>query len=500
MRMKPIYFVALIVACLCAPAHSGAEEEPAGTTRIVLTYDKEVARSFSGRVYLFFGSGRQEPRFGPNWFGPAPFYAQDVVDWKPGTPLTLSNPSLAFPRPLAKTPDGQHQVQAVMRLNPHVRQVGRGAGNAYSKVAAVEMRDGAMTGTLHIDQVVQRPRFRETERVKEHALKSKLLSTFHKRDVTMRAAVVLPPGYEKNPKRRYPALYIIPGFGGTHHQHRSYLRNTGSGHDADIVRILLNPSCAGGHHVFADSANNGPWSRALVEELIPDLEKRYRLVAAPTARFLTGISSGGWSSLWLQVVHPTFFGGTWSFAPDPVDFHDFQQIDLYKPRENMFRDAEGDRRPLARHNGRVMVWYDMFVAMETVLGEGGQIRSFEWVFSARGADGKPVCVFDRKTGAVDTKVAKTWEAYDIRLILKRNWRKLAPKLKNKIHVFMGGKDTFYLDGATRRLAKTMKDLKSDAVIEIHEEHNHSSIYNRTLRARMETELMQRFVKAHPRSK
>ncbi len=37
----------------------------------------------------------------------------------------------------------------------------------------------------------------------------------------------------------------------------------------------------------------------------------------------SGHSSGGWSSLWLQIEHPEVFGGVWSLAPDPVDFRDF---------------------------------------------------------------------------------------------------------------------------------------------------------------------------------
>jgi hypothetical protein len=77
--------------------------------------------------------------------------------------------------------------------------------------------------------------------------------------------------------------------------------------------------------------------------LIPEFDKQFRSVAAPTARFLTGHSSGGWSSLWLQVAYPEQFDGVWSTSPDPVDFRDFQRIDLTKPGENMFVDAKGER-------------------------------------------------------------------------------------------------------------------------------------------------------------
>ena len=43
----------------------------------------------------------------------------------------------------------------------------------------------------------------------------------------------------------------------------------------DLVRIILDPDCGTGHHVFADSATNGPRGKALIEEFIPYLEKTF---------------------------------------------------------------------------------------------------------------------------------------------------------------------------------------------------------------------------------
>ncbi|MCH8193726.1 MAG: FtsW/RodA/SpoVE family cell cycle protein [Planctomycetes bacterium] len=112
---------------------------------------------------------------------------------------------------------------------------------------------------------------------------------------------------------------------------------------------------------------------------------------------------------------------------------------------------------------------------EWALGHGGQLHSFEAVFSPRGKDGKPLLVWDRKTGKVNTEVAKTWEKYDIRLILERNWKTRGPKLKGKLHVFMGDADTFYLEGATILLKESHEKLKTDAVVEIHPGKNHGSL-------------------------
>ena len=155
------------------------------------------------------------------------------------------------------------------------------------------------------------------------------------------------------------------------------------------MHVVLDPACRLGHHVFADSANNGPCGQALVEELIPHIEKTYRALGTPKGRFVTGHSSGGWSSLWLQVTYPDFFGGVWSTAPDSVDFRDFQLVDVYEPKVNIFTDAKGQPRPLARKAGKVVLHTRQFSDMEVVFGRGGQLFSFEAVFGPRGPDGKP---------------------------------------------------------------------------------------------------------------
>jgi pimeloyl-ACP methyl ester carboxylesterase len=236
--------------------------------------------------------------------------------------------------------------------------------------------------------------------------------------------------------------------------------------------------------------------RALIEEFVPELDRQYRTIPQSTARFLTGHSSGGWSTLWLQVTYPDTFGGTWSTAPDPVDFRDFQRIDLYRSGENMYRDREGNRRPLARHGTEVMLWYDDFDRMEETLGDGGQLHSFEAVFSPKGVDGRPRRVWDRKTGIVDTAAAELWKAYDIRLILESRWAELGPKLAGKLHVIMGEEDTFYLEGATKLLQDSQKHLGSDAVIELVPGKDHSNLLSPELRQRIRGEMVEQFLKSH----
>lgn len=497
---------AMLLLCVCAFQFSFAPLD-AGEWRFDVRFSETVRKApFSGRVYLFFGPAQAgasgEPRTGPNWFRPQPFVARDVVDWKPGETLTFSTQEpkglLTFPADPKSWDAAGRAVQAVARFNPWERNVGTGAGNGFSAVAKAQGDTLEAPQRLDIDQIVAEEKFNDTEWAKLLRVRSKKLSEFSGHDVDVQAAVLLPASYKSQPERRYPVIYSIPGFGGTHFMGRRETPIPEKNREGvEFIRVFLDPSCPLGHHVFADSDNNGPWGTALVSEFIPALDKAYRTIAAPTARFLTGHSSGGWSSLWAQVTWPEVFGGVWSTSPDPVDFRDFQRIDLYRPGENMYVDAKGDRRPLARVGGQPILWYRDFDQMETVLGPGGQLHSFEAVFSPRAKDGRPVPVWNRTTGEVDTRAARHWEKYDIRLVLERRWKTLEPNLAGKLNVIMGDQDTFYLEGACVLLKESLKDLGSDAVVEIQPGKDHGNILTPALFNRIRNEMTEAFLKHHP---
>lgn len=452
---------------------------------------------FTGRVYLFLKSSsirdRKEPRMGPDWFHPQPFVAKDVVDWVPGTRIELdfADPQLLkFPQNLTEQALQGMLAQAVVRANPHEREVGTGPGNWFSQTYWLQAPGEVVFRT---DRVVPEMSFQETHWTKLLRLKSERVSRFLGRDAWLQAAVTLPASYHSQPEKRYPVILEIPGFGGNHHHgihHHPVPERNGLG--VEFIRVMLDPNCELGHHVFANSANNGPWMDAFIDEFLPALDAQFRTDARPEARFLTGHSSGGWSSLWLMVQNPELFAGTWSTAPDSVTFRDFQLINLYRTGENMFVDEQGQRRPLGRVRRQAVVYYDTFSQMEDVLGHGGQLRSFEAVFSPRGPDGKPLRLWNRSTGAIDPQVAQSWKPYDILLHLEENWEKLGPRLAGKIHVYMGGDDTFYLEGATILLQESMRRRGSDAPIEIFPGRDHMNLFDGGLDQRIEQEMAEKY--------
>lgn len=304
------------------------------------------------------------------------------------------------------------------------------------------------------------------------------LSAFWGRPIHMRGWVLRPPGYDPAGNVRYPVVYWTHGFGSTMvDQAVRFHQEMAAGQTPPMIYVLLDESSLTGTHEFADSVNNGPWGQALTTELIPDLEQHYRMDARSSGRLLTGHSSGGWATLWLQTRYPKLFGGTWSTAPDPSDFHDFVGIDLYAPKANAYRRIDGSPNPAVRYNGQVVTTFEQFAKLEGVIGPyGGQLASFEWVFSPKGADGRPVPLFDRDTGAVDPDVATYWrDHFDIAWRLAHNWPALRPDLDGKIHIIVGSADTYYLDGSAHRMKAVLDGLGAKARVTFIDGRTHSDL-------------------------
>jgi S-formylglutathione hydrolase FrmB len=485
--VKRTVLLALLSTTVITPAAAQpTSSAPSAAPRFELTFDRAVCDGpFTGRVWVVVTKRRfTEPVELVHWFWSEPIFARDVRDWQPGETLTFTSDNcLGYPAPLAELPANAYRAQAVLGLDDWGQHPVLAPGNARSDVAQFEHTpDRPAAVRLVIDRRNPPPAVRESRTVRHVKLRSHLLSEFHRRDVHMEALVGLPDNYGTDKARRFPTVYEIPGFDGR----LESIDPTGfqvflSIEGLDAVVVALAASCPTGHHVFADSANNGPWGTALVRELIPHLEQEYRLIADPAARLLTGASSGGWSSLWLQITHPDVFGGVWSLCPDPVDFTRFMQLNIYEPGTNAYVGPDGAPRSFTRPGfffGRIAP--KSFLLLEQVLGRGGQIASFEAVFSPRGEDGAPLPLVDRRTGALNPQVAQAWRKYDIRLVLEANWATLGPKLAGKLHIICGELDEFYLEQGVESLHAVLQQLGSDAAVRIIPEAGHmlpSSVYS-----------------------
>jgi S-formylglutathione hydrolase FrmB len=422
--------------------------------------------------------------------------ALEVEDAVPGSTIEIDADVEAWPSPFSKLAPGAYAAQAVLDVSHNYAYGGREPGDYVGPVTRIDLPTG---GSLSLGEPLapaSDPWIPPTNadqatrdamaaaRADTHAidLVSPALSKFSGRPIHMRGWVVTPPDYTAHRNVTFPTVYFTHGYGGDLrslvHTAAYVHRAMADGSMPPMIWVLLDESGPTGTHEFADGVNNGPWGEALVTELLPQLEKDWRMDARASGRFLNGHSSGGWATLWLQTRYPATFGGTWSTSPDPSDFHDFTGVDLYAPGANMYRRADGSPAPLIRDHGQVIANMEDFARVETVEGPyGGQMASFEWVFSPRGPDGRPLPMFDRVTGRIDPSVVAYWrDNYDIAYRVARDWPRLKPDIDGKIHLIVGTADTFYLDGAAHRLQGVLDGLGAKSDFRFLPDRTHMDLY------------------------
>ena len=412
---------------------------------------------FSGRLILYLNKEDRNPKDAPVTIQSFPCFSVLVKEGRPGAPVTVDDKADAFPARLSDIERGEYYVQAVWDRNLGGRAIGESPGNLYSKpVRVIIDKDYNRSFSIVCDQIIPEKGFTETTFVKELKVPSELLSSFHKKPMTVGAAIVLPDEYYKEPQRKFPVLFQVFGYGGDYHQFSGdTIRRSRPIDSIACITVYLDGNCALGHSVYANSDNNGPWGDALVKEFIPRLEKTYR---CDGARLVWGHSSGGWTVLWLQTHYPEIFTACWSSSPDPVDLRSFQKIDLYAG-DNLFYDKDSNLRLVATVAGRIP-WATQKQAyqQEYIIYRGEQMHSFDAVFGPRGTDGNPISICDPVTGELNKEVFEHWKNYDISLYLRDHWNTLEKVLKGKIRVSVGNDDNFLLNWAVHLLDGEMKKL------------------------------------------
>ena len=504
------YRSAICFACVCVwPGLLSAADTRFEVSFPASSHDAPI----TGRVFVAIARAESpEPiqQIG-SWGGKTPFFGVDVEQLAPGRAAAIDGRVPGYPaNNLKDVPAGDYYVQGLIniytqfhRSDGHViwahmdqwegQRFNRSPGNLYSAVQRVHLDPAAgYTVKLEINKVfppVQVPP--DTEWVKRVKIQSQLLTKFWGHPMFIGATVLLPKGYNEHPDERYPAIYIqghfglgapfgfSSGGGGGRRGRRNPEEFSNAWMSDDFPRMFAvtfqHPTPYFDDSYAVNSANNGPYGDALLKELIPYLEEHFRMIRAPYARVLTGGSTGGWESLALEVLHPDFFGGTWTMYPDPIDFRRYQLVDIYSD-DNAFTAPGYDymvpERPMMRTaEGQVVQTMRQMSQLEDVLGSHGrscqQFEAWEAVYGPAGEDGYPQPLFDKRTGKIDRAVANYMRehGYDLAAYMKSNWAKLGPQWKGQLHLYAGDMDNFYLNLAVYLLEDYLKNTDAGATFE-----------------------------------
>jgi hypothetical protein len=284
-------------------------------------------------------------------------------------------------------------------------------------------------------------------RVDEHAFTSAALRGNPLGDPHVRPLwVYVPPGYDDEPERRYPSVYVLQGFTGhlTMWRNRTPFRRTfpetadaavASGACPPVIVVYVDAWTALGGSQFVDSPATGPYRTYLCDEIVPWVDARYRTLAEPVHRGVSGKSSGGYGAMASALRRPDLFGGLATHAGDalfevcyPESFPKVARIlrDEYKGSYDRFWTDLRARVPLARESDSELI----------------EIWAYAAAYSADD-DGTVRLPFDTATGAQVPEVWERWLALDpVRIARAR------PEVAAGLHavwIDAGDRDEWYLD-------------------------------------------------------
>ena len=502
-------------------------------------FGAEVSKEpLDGRLLLLISTDdSKEPRFqiSGTSLKTQQVFGIDVEGLKPGQDAFFDASVLGHPlESLAELPAGTYNVQALLhryetfhRADGHTVKLpmdrGEGQhwnlapGNLYSapRKIAIDARKGELL-RIELDKIIPLiPDPPETKYVKHVRIQSELLTKFWGRPMYLGAHVLLPEGFDAHPNARYPLVvnhghfpHDIEDFRETppdpnlkceysdrfqldcynrivqQAAYDFYKEWTGPNFPRVLVIEIQHANPYYDDSYAVNSANLGPYGDAIVKELIPVIEKKYRGLGTGWARFMYGGSTGGWEALGAQIFYPDDFNGAFAACPDPIDFRAYTVVDIYKDKNAYY--AEGPLKRVARpghrdYLGHLSATLEDMNRLELVLGtksrSGDQWDIWEAVYSPAGPDGYPKRIWDKRTGVIDPEVAAYWrENYDLSYILRRDWnRGLGRKLQGKIYLYVGDMDNYYLNNAvylTEEFLKETKDPPYDGEVDYGDRAEH----------------------------
>lgn len=491
-------------------------------TRFTVSFPASLeATALDGRLIVMLSTNTSaEPRFqiadGPDT---QQAFGIDVDGLAPGAAATVDGRAVGFPvASLDQVRPGTYTVQALLhryetfrRGDGHTvkmamdrgegQQWNRAPGNLYSTPREITIPPGGGTIAIALDQVIPAiPDPPTTKYIRHERIRSERLSKFWGRDMYLGAHVLVPEGFDDHPEAHYPLMinhghfpYTFEGFreeppdptlkpdysarfgirGYNRIQqemaHEFYKEWTGPGFPRVLVIEIQHPTPFYDDSYAVNSANSGPYGDAIVKELIPHIERKYRGIGQGWARFMYGGSTGGWEALAAQVFYPDEFNGAYAACPDPIDFRAFTVVNLYEDNNAYYLDSRWKKTPRPGHRnylGHVSATLEEMNRRELVLGtktrSGQQWDVWESVYSPVGPDGYPKRIWDKVTGEIDRDVALHWrEHYDLSHIIQRDWhRGLGARLEGKIHLYVGDMDNYYLNNAVYLLEPFLKATKT----------------------------------------
>ncbi|HEV7933540.1 MAG TPA: alpha/beta hydrolase-fold protein [Actinomadura sp.] len=296
-------------------------------------------------------------------------------------------------------------------------------------------------------------------RIDEHVFSSELLRDNPLKDPHERPLwVYVPPGYDDEPDRRYPAVYVIQGYTG----HLAMWNNRmpfrtpfpeaadavfAEGQAPPAIVVYVDAWTAYGGSQFVDSPGTGRYHSYLCEEIVPWVDSRYRTLAHRDHRAITGKSSGGFGAMITPMLRPDLFGALATHAGDSL--YEYCYIPEF---------AQAVRR-LRAYDGEILRWWDDFRSRVAFTKEEDMVLlsllGVAACFSAR-EDGTPELPFDPRTGMLRPDVWRRWLDWDPVRMVPRHAEAL--RSQRAIWIDGGTRDEWFLDIGADAFRQALEDI------------------------------------------
>ncbi len=283
-------------------------------------------------------------------------------------------------------------------------------------------------------------------RIHEHVITSELLRDNPLGDPAERPLwVYLPPGYDDEPGRRYPAVYVIQGYTGhlAMWRNRSVYRQPfpetadavfANGAAPPAIVVYVDAWTAYGGSQFVDSHGTGRYHSYLCDEVVPWVDEHYRTMPAAGHRAIMGKSSGGFGAMITPMLRPDLFGALATHAGDAL--YENCYIPEFGTAVRLLRDYDGD----------IWQWWDDFRSRVSFTREADDhllmILGVSACFSAR-EDGTVELPFDPRTGMLRPDIWQQWLDWDPVRMAPRDAGAL--RSLRAIWIDAGTRDDFFLD-------------------------------------------------------
>lgn len=174
-----------------------------------------------------------------------------------------------------------------------------------------------------------------------------------------RSMVYTPPGYDADPTKRYPVLYLQHGAGederGWTNQGRAnfILDNLIAAGRAKPMIVVMDNGYADRVDAAPRSFDFTAFEGVLTKELIPTIDARYRTIADREHRALAGLSMGSMQALQIGLKRLDLFSAIGAFSPPPVTMFDamtsyggvFQDSNAFNSKVKLFWIGAGAAEP-----------------------------------------------------------------------------------------------------------------------------------------------------------